>query len=426
MKDRVTWIKISLILFSLTLLSACGAGAAAQPATETAPRPPTPTPTLPATTPTPEDAIPPETRLVDRCSEASDLNDIIQDFDWLIAMNSYKPGPGFLWDIKTGNNITITNPQYQDYQPGRVVISPDGKTIAYNAINQNNYNSVLTIISSQGELLFQKKEGDNESIGPLYWLNNSTLVIFRWIFGGEENLIYLVNVNTGEVQNLNIEFPDQIDLIVNPSYQEHFDTLKSVYYSPNMEELVYTDETTREYILWDVNNDKEMMRIPFIFTMNIPRWAPDGSGFITGNRYKTLSGYETSSCELYLVHTNGQVERLTYLSDYYESVGFENYAWSPDGKKIAFWFEAYYSDDFNDYDDFFGIYDLDTGSVDQYCFEYYGGWNLTQWSPDSKYVLLSPYMYKGFYYLLNINTHSYAEILEDSPPAGFVENNWER
>jgi Tol biopolymer transport system component len=121
--------------------------------------------------------------------------------------------------------------------------------------------------------------------------------------------------------------------------------------------------------------------------------------------------------------------RLTYLTDHYGAVRFGDYAWSPDGRYVAFWLDMEpetYPDLYDPIEKIvarFAILDTLTQKVTDYCVPN-RTLSVPVWSPDGHQVVIennSQEIFKNSVFLLDITQNFAAKIGEDLSAVGWMK-----
>jgi Tol biopolymer transport system component len=153
---------------------------------------------------------------------------------------------------------------------------------------------------------------------------------------------------------------------------------------------------------------------------SVPRLSPDGSRFTAAIDFQIPPG---SHSDLYEVDMQGQARRLTFIQgDFYDS-GLLYYAWSPDGRYIAFWLIIY--KDFEDKIITLAVVDVAAQVVTDYCIERFWVDGKLVWSPDSQNLLVETFSPSNpeqkLLALLDL-AHNIAYVLDETlTPVGWIK-----
>ena len=354
-----------------------------------------PAPTTPAATASRTPTIPPE-MLQDNCLEILDRLPPGAPVTGTLVLSGH-----FIWQIdnppenleadsyflnlSTGERI-VFSPKDDQSPIVRFAVSPDGKWLAYDDIRGNND---IVVATADGQEFTRIPWGDRWWYFD--WLNNEQLVINRNISTGVidlergragESSLVLFNPLTGQSQELMPDLPGIF------SHDLLSDWPGSMIYNPTLTRVLYPDmRNDPPFVLWDVQAGKEVARIPY---GKDPQWSPNGERLAW-----IVITEEGSVMELYVASQDGQIARLTYLTEYRPST-IASYSWSPDGRHIAFWMTRRRYGPLD-----LAVADTSTGQVTDYCVQAnFGGGSqpgyvsLTNdlspiWSPDGTQLLMS-------------------------------------
>ncbi len=314
----------------------------------------------------------------------------------------------YLLDMQSGEIIAHIQPNPPNYAIDNVAVSPDGKMLAYYSVA--SHPDHLIFINAEGQELLDvpifNEEGEylqNDLIpgeiewAAFYWLDNERIVIEKYPYqrdnkGKRAVSAILFEPFQGTAQEFLPTYPDIFlfrDLYDSPRWRKlHY---SKMIFEPGLTRLVYgTDDLN--IVLWDLENEKEVLRLPEVPYDDSPGWSADGSSFLT-----TQEKGKAGSADLYQYTRDGEEIRLTYLEDKISDFRVRSMVWSPDGEKIAFLVST--EDPFcgGGYpDNYPGIIDLNNmQTVHLYCLHTYFN-HFPVWSPDSSQLLL---MHKGDSYV---------------------------
>lgn len=289
------------------------------------------------------------------------------------SVNSY------ILDLSTGNKISLGNSFLE-------TVSLNGKFLAFTDLDTGS----IVIADNSGAKI--KNVSDPEDrLSPVYWLDNQWLLLsYR---RGERGGPFIVNSwvmldsATGNMQEWLPDYPN-LDTFFSP-----LNWVGSARFLVNskLTHVIYQarEDNSGLLILWDVNAEKEIARIPGIHG-ETPWWSPNGEkiviSLVPSDGLPFINGGD-----LFTIDTTGKFERLTYLTTTKFALE-SSYAWSPDGKAIAFMLQVSLDNKaITNFMPELSVIDMETGHVTNLCIPGYG---LT-WSPDGKYILLNQGLNEG-------------------------------
>lgn len=302
----------------------------------TAPPVSTATPMLMATpTPKPTDTsyFPPEAKMQFDCLTVLPERAEEMQSDGVVVLENGRKG--YLLGMSTGTRTPIN----QDGEGGiDYAVSPDRIWLAYDRFLIESDNRV-----SHDELVVANASGEVETSLPweegwgriLDWLNDDWLVLNLYGLdpladaGYHPNYLLALNPFSGERKLLAPDYPN-----IHTLDKFDWEGWSRTMYDPTLTRVVYlTEYDDFSYVLWDLENDREITRLPARIPMwnyiPIPRWSPDGSRFIVEAWIP-----EEERLELFQVSRDGEIEQLTNLYPYGEAT-LAQYSWSPDGRYLA-------------------------------------------------------------------------------------------
>lgn len=268
------------------------------------------------------------------------------------------------------------------------------------------------------------------------WLNDQQLIFSLAQFDSEENkglkspTMMLFNPFTAQQRLLKPGYPNLYDFPDFPNW----DSQGITSYSPSVEQVVYYQGSIsdpRYYHLWDLVHHQSIHLLgPVYGTPHMPRWAPDGMSYAVAPETDDLVR------ELLQISREGEVQRLTYLTDYFSTVIIGDFSWSADGRSIAFWLSSWMSveeaedDKYDDFQEQLAVLNLDTGLVTAYCVpgDELRTWTTSRvpeplWSPDGTQVIVMNRSVKwptSKVILVDLEEEIAFQIAEYAQPAGWL------
>jgi WD40 repeat protein len=287
-------------------------------------------------------------------------------------------GPDSKIDLRTGTLIQRNVPENTRF--GGYKVSPDGKRLAYWKIlystDKKQVARSIVIEDYEGKIL-KDVPADLETWDTVYWLDNDRVVI------GMYGQPYALNPFTGKKFGFSewySQSPGGLKTISVWDVNGVFDSqLSRLFY-------IQEDDTL---LLWDLQTKEVLARLephgkypPF----DRPKWSWNNKEVVVGY---TLTAATNSGEELFSVSRDGIVTQLTELGKYYVQVRISKISWSPDGRKVAFFFRDLSEENSSSQ---LAILDRETLQVTNYCD--LSGLMFTRpdvepvWSPDSKKLLI--------------------------------------
>jgi WD40 repeat protein len=306
-----------------------------------------------------------------------------------LAKNCIEVGPAKTLEetVHQGSVLYFDEPQDQDYllnlETGKQTFLPRkwiGKSIFFGGMVSPNRSrlvyvevkqfegSQIWVVNSQGTVVRSTLDHKEWAYGD--WINDQAIEFFL-IDPNMPGSEVLYNPETGE------------QTVIRPTFTNLFDTSSPDYkgiawqmkYSPDHSRVVYVSEPLGVTV-WDTLQKKVIWQHetkPDIFSFqNIPYWSPLGDQVAV-----VIEG------QLYLIGLQGEQTTLPDIGDL-PQIKIRKFAWSPDGKEIAFWATDSYP--FGPPMKFY-IWDLESGQVIDFCIQSTQLSAELIWSPDGQYVI---------------------------------------
>ncbi len=299
--------------------------------------------------------------------------------------------PGiFLKDIAMGDMVQVVG---KDEHYGSVVIAPNRKLMAFMTFEEFwGPAKNLVLMNGNGERV--KVLPWDEAWYKLQAMTDEQHLLITYNKGQAEDYpkaLVVFDPFTNQQTMIDPVFPDYIQDAYLPDWEGWY----GVIYDPTASYAIYPmtmqdgDGEFYTFALWDVLNKQVVGNFEKIFwdaifssrAAPMLRWSSDSSMF--GLPANSADG-ELGEFDLYRIRTDGQVERLTYLSSIAYMRGL-TFSWSPDDQKIAMLLDL--RPDLGDLH--LAVLNTQSGVVTDYCvttgssFEY-----APIWSPDGSQLLL--------------------------------------
>jgi hypothetical protein len=338
-------------------------------------------------------------------------------------------GDYFMLDAKNLNLIEFgqTNGALSN-----LTVSPNHQLIHY--VDTANTPGKHIIATLAGEV---KQFTDSDKWWGGYWLDNQHLIFGR---NSEmrDSTIRIYDPLTGEDERTILNIPN-LYYLTTPDGRN----ILIVSVSADLTRLVFFDTADGgRIIFWDIESNRMLASLPHIVSTDpaspgyppaIPffeGWSPNEKQFITTSPLRTSDATgESIAEELFEFDYEGQISRLTNLSDTFSFVRISEPAWAPDGHSIAFWLEV--SNDANASIDQISqqlvLLDTMTGEITDLCLQF-GEPRFSStvsspiWSPDGKYMIVETRMPAGTprVNLVNIEENSVFALQDGFFPVGWV------
>jgi hypothetical protein len=302
----------------------------------------------------------------------------------IVLFDFFELSPTYLSDMKTGEDTLLPQEVWEE-NIEYLRVSPDRKWLAYwsnrdRPAQVTLKDSWLVIATSDGKpnKRIPWEEGWRSIAG---WLDNERVLITR--IPKEQydpDSLIVLNPFSGEKKVFLPSYPD-----FNKTDWVPWNFSRMVF-DPTLTRVVYTafgKNFNNSIALWDVDNNQLLASVPAKLACSPqPEWSPDGKQvLLTGSSSENALIAESCNQELYSISRDGTITRLTHFTDIYPKVSIDNFSWSPDGKKIAFWLwlEAYHVEQL-------AVLDMASGDVINYCVPgfLYGQAGSPTWSPDGQ------------------------------------------
>lgn len=322
-----------------------------------------------------------------------------------LLINGYNNNPSYFFNLRDKSSERIPDSFYGTR------VSPDGRLLAYFE-HQENPNG------KPGNLVVTK---DFDSMQIIPWKNS-------WFLKGigTDGNLFIQNERVDSVPSFILMNPSTNEsLEINPDFPD----IETVYYSAEWWFPVYSPDGTKviyprvnessRIVLWDIETQQV---ITTLASFNNPYglepvWSPDGDSFVMVLENMYLKNLNYPAQELFIISDSGQVERLTYLSDFLnKTVHIGYYSWSPDNIHVAFQME---------YEGTSQLVVANIRNKDLTVYELPGYFvhHEPVWSPDGMYILIDGYFKDATDYwtlLVDLDKNLAMKIATNSFPIGWV------
>jgi len=249
---------------------------------------------------------------------------------------SIKTGTLLLYDRQDGkvfskDLVTEKRSDMRGAQWNMIFASPNKKGFAYLAQNEGMDYQLAYFLFSTQEIRTIPLDKSIFGEWPLLsgWVNNN-LVAFQ-VFGHQPTSLIIIDLVSGQRRELLPNFPD-----INGLDAWSWSNWGRSLYGPDLQYVVYPRLKSQEphrYVLWEIQEQKEVNFIDAGHASYAPQWAPDGKKFAVA----------VLNSDFFMMDIDGTIARLTNLQSKFPSYKskIRLWSWSPDSQRIAFWLDLY-------------------------------------------------------------------------------------
>lgn len=324
-------------------------------------------------------------------------------------------------------------------------ISPDGKKFLYEYDAGSDTDLYLALADSQGAVVksFIYPKTDGIFWSYFSWLSATRL---RGAQEGDNDLLQLYSYDpiTDTYDQLRTDWPDaykgrDLDWKVDTQAVETgYWNGANMIYDPTISHVVYP-KNGENVSLIDVSSSKELASARFPGWGRLPRWSGDGRNLAVIVNARSNSSITKEDFYIVSNDGNGGFTQLTHLADQFDQDYIADYAWSPDGQKIAFWLNTLPGDQTNVKTGAeLALLDIRTGKVANLCINGISGkFNRTEdnihmiqpqpvWSPDGGQVMitqLDPNNERRYnVVIVDLASQKFYKITQNLEPIGWMTN----
>jgi Tol biopolymer transport system component len=295
--------------------------------------------------------------------------------------------PLLLINLNTGNEIQLSVMETDNH----FAVSPSGDYLAYDVWKDGTNQWQINIVDATGN---QLRTFDEEDLQSFEWLDRDNLFINSLSNKLEHSPLILLSP-FGNNEKLIEPFITEEERII-PSDREliygwGFYAFHKIIYNSTFTRAIYasSDENGATIVFRDLLSNKDISTLRSREAWGIsPKWSPDGAQIAIGMNINSADGKN----EIVVVNQNGALIFTTHLAELYEKSYISSLSWSPDGKKIAFWYTV--NENINSALRL-AILDTSTQKITDFCTSKdspYYRWHTNDkspiWSPDSNYLLI--------------------------------------
>ncbi len=271
-----------------------------------------------------------------------------------------------------------SNQKYVPADPGmkvwRAYVSPNGKWLIYE-LDWGEPNGETKFVLTKADGIPQEEIPYYGDWGwsSIYWLNNNVLRVAE-----VDNAITLIdnfafNPFTRDKSALISDLPriannKNIDWHIDrQAYELGILTGTSLIYDPTLTRVLYP-KNGETVSLFNLETDQEIMRYSIPGWGRLPKWSLDGKKLAIVGSMSSTSKIEALDEFLMISRDGPEFKQLTNLTSIYDSVRIEEYSWSPDGTRIAFWLGTENSQSTDNQNPFeLAVLDVQAGEIINYC-----------------------------------------------------------
>lgn len=325
---------------------------------------------------------------------------------------------GYLFDLESKSYRYIS-------PPGKLArlddVSPDRTKILYSYIQQGDDATYRMVIADfMGNTLADFKEInqlEGQQLDYYFWLNNQALRTGGKDYMNGRVMLGILNPFTNEYKILKNDWENYYGkegadwFVDTEAVQLGIYNGANIIYNSTLTRVIYP-QSDGQIALADVATEKILgvyqppqpggNQLPL--WGRLPRWSNSGENLLI-----IFSEYPTrpqDSDEFYLVSQDGTFQRFTQLTQLYDTVRITEYAWAPNGEKVAFWLNTV-AGEFNEEKPLssLAILDMKTRQVTNLCIQGISAYPVINdpniivpprhpefrpiWSPDGKQIMIT-------------------------------------
>jgi hypothetical protein len=358
------------------------------------------------------------------CFPRKDLQnepDVLSDLPGKIFLKKFGNDPVIIPDGL--NAILVPDDRWMN------AISPDGKKYSYILGTLNNEIKRLIVEDSQGNTTDFSFTSDlfwRGSIGE--WLNNDE-VLFSRNPSESRKLISkqtVINPFSKEMKDFPEKFPG-----IEPTVFTNLNNFyhKDMIFSPDGKYVAYISTQNNpviEFVVWDIINNKPIVKkstTPNEYSL--PVWSSNSESIyypISPNP-SLKENHISEKPGWYKIRTDGSITQLVDFSNIQPTPIIQTAALSPNGRKIAFWWQGYKNNDFSHYN--LSILNLQDRTIENFCEKPLSSEpTIPVWSPDSRYVIVTSEINKDVFsqstILIDTKDHWYSDLIKNSRIVGWM------
>lgn len=335
-------------------------------------------------------------------TSSSEIPDIEGEF--LLTPINREESP-YLLNWETGEKTYFINSENMYFS--NFTVSPNRHWIAYFATQKQDYtfdSRILVVADLNGKIVYQQAM-PQEWYSLDSWLNDDTLMLERRQTDPDNNMldsplpVTLIDPFTGESNDLDNSHLPHLTPSLWPLIHWDLFGKSGTAYDPTLNLVAYAKILSgqQSISLWNIEAGREIASVqaPIDFTVG-PIWTIDGTQFATVSPIKSIDSTEWAeggrlSEEIFSVSRNGEITRLTYLTDEFLEVDINGYAWSPDGRFLSF--NMVTRPEINQSgwtaDQHIAVLDVQTKRVKIFCIQSYPEATKIFWSPNGQQILIA-------------------------------------
>jgi len=323
-----------------------------------------------------------------------------------------------------------------------VGVSPDREKLLYEYEYEyacfdlmcGDYRLVITDYS--GKIVEDFDNGFNDDRWDYYnWVNDETLRVVKT--SHDQVFPRSFNPFTKEYEQLRTDWPDSYKekgldwSLDNRAIKSLYYIGANIVYDPTLTRVVYPKKGQIVSLI-NVEAEQELASIQLPKWGRLPRWSDDGQNLVlvASANPDTTTGQD----EFFIVSRDGpEFRRLTTLTEQFDTVHISDYAWSPDGKQIAFWLNTEAEDPtVEGTQSELAILDIETGEITTLCIQGISA-KMTHailithtqpvWSPDGSQIMFAQLASNRLGYnvlVVDLTTNTAFKVTTNKEPIGWM------